>query len=228
MAIAYFDFDRTLIAVNSGVLWLKNELRLGHISRVKALAASLWVARYHLGFAGRGEGLKHAIATLAGSPEADYRDRNISFYVRHVRTLYRPGARAALELHRARGDALVLLTSSSSYIAEAVAQDLGLDAVLCNRFEVDASGRYTGRPLGELCYGPGKLRHAEGYARRHGASLEGCTFYTDSFADLPVMLAVGRPVAVNPDGRLRRVALERRWEIVDWGEPESAQLAPAG
>lgn len=220
MAIAFFDFDRTLISVNSGQLWLQNELRLGHISRLKAFAASLWVARYHLGFAGRGDGLKHAIATLAGSRESDYRERNVSFYEQFVKGLYRPGAHRALQHHRQSGDALVLLTSSSGYIADLVARDLELDAVLCNRFEVDAqTGLYTGRPQGSLCYGPGKLTHAESFAQSHGTSLSQSTFYTDSFTDLPVLLKVGRPVAVNPDVRLRRIAESRGWEIVDWGEP---------
>lgn len=219
VAIAFFDLDRTLIAANSGVLWLRSELRLGRISRLKAFAAQLWVARYHLGFAGRGDGLKHAIATLAGTSEAELRERSNTFYDADVRSLFRPGARTAVEAHRSAGDKLVLLTSSSSYLADLVARDLQLDAVLCNRFEVDPAGRYTGRPQGELCYGVGKLTHAREYAKSQGMGLETATFYTDSFADLSVLEAVGHPIAVNPDGRLRRVAVARGWPILDWGVP---------
>lgn len=221
VGIAFFDLDRTLIAGNSAVLWLRSEVRLGHISRFKGALASLWVARYHLGFAGKGEGLRHAISMLTGSPEQHLRDRTALFYEEHVRGLYRPGAREALEFHRAQGDKLVLLTSSSSYMADLVAVDLGLDGVLCNRFEVDAKGCYTGRPLGELCYGDGKRLHAEEYARQHSVGLSDCAFYTDSFADIPVMRLVGRPVAVNPDMRLRREAATRGWQIVDWGAPRA-------
>lgn len=219
VAIAFFDLDRTLIAGNSAVLWLRSEVRLGNISRVKGALASLWVARYHLGFAGKGDGLRHAISMLTGSEESHLRERSATFYETHVRGLYRPGAREALDAHRREGHKLVLLTSSSAYIAEQVAKDLELDAVLCNRFEVDETGLYTGRPLGELCYGDGKLSHALGYAHANGADLSDCAFYTDSYADIPVMREVGRPVAVNPDMRLRREALARGWEIVDWGVP---------
>lgn len=228
MAIAFFDLDRTLIAANSGVLWLRSELKLGRISRLKAFAAQLWVARYHLGFAGRGDGLKHAIATLAGSSEVELRDRTATFYDADVRTLFRPGARIAIEAHRRAGDKLVLLTSSSSYMADLVARDLQLDAVLCNRFEVDKTGLYTGRPQGELCYGAGKLIHARDYAKSQGMGLESATFYTDSFADLPVMEAVGHPIAVNPDGRLRRIAAARGWPILDWGDPLPPPDRPPG
>jgi HAD superfamily hydrolase (TIGR01490 family) len=228
VAIAFFDFDRTLITANSGVLWLRSELRLGNISYWKALMATAWVARYQLGFARTGHlGLKRAIASLAGSAEADLRERTLAFYEEHVRSLYRPGARRAIEEHRAQSDELVLLTSSPAYLAELVADDLRLDAVLCNRFEVDERGCHTGRSLGELCYGEGKLIHAVAYARKRGLGLKACTFYTDSFSDLRVMEAVGRPVAVNPDQRLRRAALARGWPVVDWGKPEAVAVVPA-
>jgi HAD superfamily hydrolase (TIGR01490 family) len=228
VAIAFFDLDRTLIAGNSAVLWLRSEVKLGRISRFKGALATLWVARYHLGFAGNGDGLRHAISMLTGSQETELRERTCAFYEEQVRGLYRPGAREALEAHRARGEKLVLLTSSSSYMAELVAQDLRLDAYLCNRFEVDARGRYTGRPLGALCYGEGKRLHAQRFADRAGVPLERCAFYTDSFADIPVMRLVGRPVAVNPDMRLRREAAARGWEIVDWGLPQVSPSALGG
>jgi HAD superfamily hydrolase (TIGR01490 family) len=227
VAIAFFDLDRTLIASNSAVLWLRSELRLGNISRLKALLASVWVARYHLGFAGRGEGLRHAIGSLAGSPESALRERTVTFYDEFVRGLYRPGARSALQSHREAGDRLALLTSSSNYMGELVARDLGLDAVLCNRFEVGPDGIYTGRPQGELCYGVGKLAHAREYAGAEGFELSLCTFYTDSYADVPLMHEIGRPVAVNPDLRLRRMAAAHGWEIVDWGVPRIEPLMSA-
>ncbi len=224
MAIAFFDFDQTLISTNSAILWLRSEVRLGNISRMKALLASAWVARYRLGFSGNGKGLRFAISSLAGSLEVELRDRSVAFYDEFVRGLYRPGAREVIEQHRAGGDTLALLTSSTSYIGELVSRDLQLDAVLCNRFEVDDAGAYTGRPLGELCYGAGKLTHARAFAAARDVSLDDCAFYTDSYSDLPLMLEVGRPVAVNPDARLRREAMLRGWEMVDWGSP-GAQLA---
>ena len=135
--------------------------------------------------------------------------------------LFRPGALKALKRHRQAGDRIVLLTASSHFIAEHVARDLGLDAILCNRMEIDPGGLLTGRTVGPVCYGPGKLVHARLEAAAHGVGLEGCAFYTDSYSDVSVLEVVGRPVAVNPDPRLRRRALKRGWEIVDWGRPRA-------
>jgi HAD superfamily hydrolase (TIGR01490 family) len=219
MTIAFFDLDKTLLARNSGQLWIRSELRQGFITRWQALRAMAWLTRYHLGFARLEDAILESIRSLAGGDEAELKARTLRFYHSEVRGLVRPGARDALARHRAAGESLVLLTSSTDYLSEAVATDLSLDGVLCNRFEIDERGCYTGRPLGGLCYGPGKLSLAREYAGARGVELSQCAFYTDSASDLPVLEAVGRPVAVNPDPRLRREARRRGWPVVDWGDP---------
>ena len=110
----------------------------------------------------------------------------------------------------------MLLTTSSGDLADLVAAELRLDAVLCNRLEAEGD-LHTGKPQGELCYGPGKVRYAEALAGQLGGSLQAAAFYSDSYSDLPMLEAVGRPVAVHPDPRLRREALRRGWPIEFWG-----------
>ena len=222
MAIAFFDLDLTVLSRNSGTLWVRSELRTGHITRWQALKAFAWLTRYHFGFARLEDALLESISSLTGKLETEVRARTLEFYEAEVRHLVRPGARAALERHRAAGDKLWLLTSSSNYLAEAVAAQLSLDGSLCNRFEVYGTGHFTGRPAGALCYGPGKVDVAKAFAREKGVPLADCTFYSDSTSDLPMLEAVGRPVAVNPDPRLRRTALGRGWPVEDWGAPETA------
>jgi HAD superfamily hydrolase (TIGR01490 family) len=219
MAIAFFDLDKTVLAKNSGALWVKAELRGGFITWWQGLRAWGWITRYHLGFARLEDALLESIASLTGTPEASVRERTLAFYEREVRALVRPGAREAMARHRALGDSLWLLTSSSNYLSEAIAAELKLDGFLCNRFEVDAQGRYTGSPMGPLCFGPGKVGVARSLAQERGVQLAHCTFYSDSASDLPMLEAVGYPVAVNPDVRLKRVARRRGWPVVDWGAP---------
>jgi HAD superfamily hydrolase (TIGR01490 family) len=226
MAIAFFDMDKTLLAVNSGALWVRREVDLGHVTWLQAMRASYWLTRYHLGFVSMQDALVRAITHLQGMGERHLRERTVQFYEEQVRSQFRPGALRALEEHRSAGDTLVLLTSSSDYLSELVARDLGLHAVLCNRFEVDASGLHTGRPLGEVCFGEGKRSYARSFASQAGVELSACSFYTDSYSDLPVMEVVGRPVAVHPDRRLRREALRRGWPVVDWGVPGGGVKPP--
>lgn len=219
MSIAFFDMDKTVLSVNSGALWVRREVALGHLSKRTALKAMLWLARYQLGFASAEEMVAEAVSQIRGTGSAELRDRTLRFFEEEVRSAYRPGALEALREHRAKGDHLVMLTSSTNYLAELVARDLQIERVLCNRLEVDARGVHTGRVEGRICFGEGKLVHALDEAQRHQVSLEACSFYTDSFSDLAVLERVGRPVAVNPDPRLRRHAARRAWKVVDWGEP---------
>ena len=218
MAIAFFDLDKTLLSLNSGSLWVRRELKLGHITRLQALRAAAWMIRYQMGFASLDDALRRAIGLLHGISESAVRQRTLDFYEQEVRWLFRGDALKAVQRHRKEGARVVLLTASSLYLSELVARELRLDAILCNRFEVDKEGLHTGRSLGGLCFGSGKLDHARAYAREAGISLNDCTFYTDSYSDLPVLLAVGQPVAVNPDRRLRREAFKRGWAVVRWGD----------
>jgi len=226
LAIAFFDLDLTLLSVNSAVRWVQAERKAGHITRWQALRAALWLVRYRLGFSSLQDALREAILTLKGRPEREVRARTDAFYDKVVRPAFRPGGLAALEERRRLGDRCVLLTSSSNYIAERVARDLGLDGVICNRFEVDTAGLYTGRSAGLLCFADGKREAAEAFCREAGVPLSQCAFYTDSFTDLPVLLAVREPVVVNPDRRLKKWAARRGWRVVDWGAPVPASSAP--
>lgn len=222
VALAFFDLDKTILSVNSGSLWIRRELRLGHLSRWQAARAASFLLGYHLGYTALERVLDAGMASLAGTSARAVRERTLRFYAEEVRHRVRPGALRALEAHRAAGDRLVLLTSSSGYLSELFARDLRLDDVLCNRLEA-VDDLHTGRTVDGLCFGPGKRAHAERLAERHQESLAQASFYTDSYSDLAMLEAVGQPVVVHPDPRLRREALRRRWPIVDWGvEPLAA------
>lgn len=216
MGIAFFDLDRTLLAVNTAKLWLRRELKEGNIPRLEAMKGAAWVALYHFGYGDVEQVIDRAVATLKDVSETSVRERTLRFYQEEVRAQLRPGAMRVLDEHRGSGHRLVLLTSSSQYLSEAVTEELRLDAYLCNTFEVDERGFFTGRAVRPLCFGRGKVDHARKLADELGVPLEQCAFYTDSFSDLPMLEAVGEPVVVHPDPRLRRAARRRGWRIVDW------------
>ncbi len=213
---AFFDFDKTLIPGNSATSWIRFELAAGRVSRMRALQGLGWVIRYSLGATSMDAQLRDAVAEIAGLPETEMEERVAEFYDRWIRGTYRPGARLAIEKHREAGDRLVLLTSSSNYISAHVARDLGLDDYLSNQLEVGPDGRYTGRAIEPLCYKRGKVTVAKRFLEKAGGRLEDSWFYSDSVSDLAMLDAVGNPVVVHPDPRLKRVARQRGWPIVDW------------
>jgi len=219
VSIAFFDLDKTLIAQNSALLWILRQWREGGAGGYACGFQALgWLFRYSLGWAGSSATpLLQVLGGFAGVPETEVLARTKRFYEEEVRRLYRPGGLEALERERREGRLCILLTSSTQYLGDLVAEDLGLDGCLANTLEADAQGRLTGQVKGVVCYGRGKLLKAEAQLEALDATMEACSFYTDSYADISVLEAVGTPVAVNPDIRLKRWAKAHHCPIVDWG-----------
>ena len=215
MSAALFDLDRTLIDCNSGRLWIASEVRDGRMSYRDAAWGAGWMLAYSIGYADIDEVYGKAVATLSGEQEDELRRRTHTWFSARVQHRLRPGAAEALARHRARGDRLVLATSSSLYAAEAARDAFGLDDVICTRFEV-RDAVFTGR-IASSAFGDHKAERAAEWAEGAGVRLGSCAFYTDSVSDAALMRRVGRPVAVNPDPRLTRMARARGWEVVDWG-----------
>jgi putative phosphoserine phosphatase / 1-acylglycerol-3-phosphate O-acyltransferase len=90
--------------------------------------------------------------------------------------------------------------------------------VIATRYGV-RDGRYTGRVDGGFVWGLGKLRAVRGWTAAHGEKLKECHAYSDSIYDLPLLMAVGHPHALNPDPRLHAAAFARRWPVEHWDRP---------
>lgn len=221
---ALFDLDWTLLAVNSGALWVARERRVGRISARQHLRALLYLLAYRVNIIDMEHAMRQALQTVKGEREEVVRGWTREWYYEEVAGRVAPGARRALAAHRAAGHRLVLLSSTSPYEAECAVEHLGLDAAITSRYEV-RGGVFTGAPELPICYGAGKVHHAEAFATRHGVDLAASFFYTDSASDLPMLRRVGNPRAVNPDLRLRLHAWRRGWPILDWRGP-SARESP--
>jgi HAD superfamily hydrolase (TIGR01490 family) len=123
-----------------------------------------------------------------------------------------------MELHRAAGHRVYLVSASPEEIVLPLADLLGVDGAICSRGEVDERGCYTGR-MAFYAYGESKAAAMRELATRTGIDLEASSAYSDSATDLPMLEAVGRPVAVNPDRPLAKVARERGWEVRHFTKP---------
>jgi HAD superfamily hydrolase (TIGR01490 family) len=224
---ALFDLDRTLLDCNSGRLWVQSEWRNGRITMGRAVWAGWWLGRYSLGMDdGLDKVFAQAAITLKDEDEDAFSARVREWFDTEVRHRLRPGARAALDRHRAAGDRLVLATTSSSYAGRVACDFYGLDDLICTTFEVE-DGVFTGRIL-HSALGANKADRAREWAQASGFDLAECSFYTDSHSDLALMEIVGCPVAVNPDRVLARIARDRDWEIVDWGLSTTRRLTLIG
>jgi HAD superfamily hydrolase (TIGR01490 family) len=114
--------------------------------------------------------------------------------------------------HQAAGRRVFIISASPEEIVAPLAQYLGVDEAIASRAELDPDGRYTGN-VEFWSYGPFKAEAMRDAAERHGIDLDASYAYSDSATDVPMLEAVGHPVAVNPDRELSRVAHQRDWEI---------------
>jgi HAD superfamily hydrolase (TIGR01490 family) len=142
-----------------------------------------------------------------------------SFAARQVATNIRPGARAAVARDKAEGRRLVLATASYRLYADAIAERLGFDDAIGTGSVIGLDERVHAKIAGENCYGPAKLRMIADWVEKSG--LKGVhghvRFYSDHVSDQPAFEWADEPVAVNPHGKLRRLAEQRGWTIEDWG-----------
>ncbi len=123
-----------------------------------------------------------------------------------------------MALHRSEGRRVYIVSSSPEEVVRPLARHFGVSGVIATRAEVDEEDRYTGR-LAFYAYGPQKAEALADLAERAGIDLSRSYAYSDSVTDLPMLEAVGNPVAVNPDKELRREAEERGWQIRDFRRP---------
>ena len=142
-----------------------------------------------------------------------------SFADRQIAGNIRPGARRAIERDKEQGRRLVLATASYRLYADAIAKRLGFDDVIGTGSIIGLDERVHAKIAGENCYGPAKLRMIADWL--DASSLKGAhghvRFYSDHVSDRPAFEWADEPVAVNPHGKLRRLAEQRGWAIEDWG-----------
>ena len=126
-----------------------------------------------------------------------------------------PTMRDVAHRHLERGEQVWLVTASPIELAAIMARELGFTGALGTVAE-HRDGHYTGDLVGALLHGPEKARRVRALADARGFDLTRCAAYSDSVNDLPLLQAVGRPCAVNPDRALRRHAVDNSWPVLDF------------
>lgn len=214
-ALALFDMDDTLVRANTAGMFFRARWQEHELSHRQLLRIGWVLLRYRLSVIDMTALIHDAASQACGAIEAEMQAMCRSLYETKVRPQICPQAAAALRQHQARGDVVAIVTASTPYIARLLAADLAIEHVLCTDLEV-ADGRFTGRLIGEPCYGEGKVRRAQALAAERALSLQDAWFYTDSHSDWPLLAAVGHPCVVRPDPRLWWLARRRGWPVMPW------------
>ncbi len=216
---AFFDLDKTLIP-GSSLFLLARGLYERDIVRVRDLL------RFGCGqamFRLRGENTRGmdmsreaTLGFVAGRSQQELIDWGCDIAEERILPRVYEDIVRVIDGHRERGDLTFLVTAAPIELAETVADALQMTGAVATVSEVDEEGRYTGRLVGAVMHGLEKAKAVAEVAREQGFDLRECAAYSDSMNDLPLLEAVGNPVAVNPDVHLFRRASSRRWPVERW------------
>ena len=216
--IAIYDMDKTITTRASWTPFLLRAAASRAPWRLALLPlAGGWGLAYKLGYGSRGGVKARAQRLLIGARLPD-EARTALAQAFAARVALRPGALAQIAADRAAGYRLVLATASFGYYAGAIAARLGFDAVIATDAVQAADGAWLPRLAGENCYGPAKLAMIEAWFAQEALPRAGAwvRFYSDHVSDAPSLGWADEGFAVNPDPRLRRLALAKGWPVLDW------------
>lgn len=220
-AAAFFDVDNTIVRGVSAYHILR-ELHRRDFFSLRDIAV---FAGHAVGYLLLGENRRQiddvrerALRTIRGHSVAEIIAVAEEVYDEVLDAKVFPGARALLESHLAHGDQVWLVTAGPTEIAQLIARRLGVTGAVGTVAEVH-EGFYTGRLVGDMMHGAVKAEAARVIAAREGFALADCWAYGDSANDIPMLTAVGRPCAINPEPRLRRHCVAVGWRVLDFRRP---------
>jgi HAD superfamily hydrolase (TIGR01490 family) len=216
---ALFDMDKTLIAENSGSLYMRYRYQRGEISGVDLLKGIGAYVQYKIGILDIRNWTKRMMVQFRGQRERELEEQaNLWFDEMVARTIY-PEAEELVRKHEAAGHVIAIVSGATKFVVRPLARRLGIEHLLYTRLEVE-DGCFTGRVIEPICFEEGKIYWLQQFTEEHGIDLARSYFYTDSITDLPLLDLVGHPVATNPDPLLYRTAVKRRWPVRFFDPPD--------
>jgi len=214
MKLALFDLDNTLLDGDSDHLWGEYLVRLGHVdAQWYREQNDHFYREYQAGTLDVTAFLRFALKPLADNDRQILEGWRSDFLESEIMPRIGVDALKLVDEHRARGERPVIITATNRFITEPIAQLFGIDHLLATEPEL-LHGQYTGEVAGIPCFQEGKLQRLREWLGGNTTALEQACFYSDSRNDLPLLEAVGHPVAVNPDPTLKSIAEARDWPIM--------------
>ena len=214
-AAAFFDVDNTVIRGASAYHLARALYQRKFFGTADLLRFALIQARY-LVFGESKDQIdqvrSRALSLIAGRSVAEVTAVGEEVYDTVLALRIFPGTKKLIDEHLAAGDQVWFITATPVEIGRLIAGRIGATGALGTVAE-HKDGYYTGRLLGDLMHGAVKADAVRELAAREGIDLEASYAYGDSLNDLPMMVTVGHPCPINPDGRLRRHARDVGWPI---------------
>jgi HAD superfamily hydrolase (TIGR01490 family) len=220
--LALFDLDHTLLPIDSDYAWGEFTTARGWTDPlVFARRNAEFYASYKAGTLDIHDYIRFATAAICQQGAINSIAAHVDFMRATVQKSIQPQALRLLRDHQAAGDWVVIVTATNEFVTTPIAAALGVPDLIAVQLERDetpgGTGWYTGAIRGVPSFREGKITRVAQWLAAQGLGWADVhtTFYSDSINDLPLLEKANTPVATNPDDRLRRIATERGWRILD-------------
>ncbi|MDP2255612.1 MAG: HAD family hydrolase [Polaromonas sp.] len=216
--LALFDLDHTLIPIDSDYEWGEFTIALGWCDATEFKRRNAeFFAQYRAGTLDVHDYVRFATQAIRTQGAIKSVAAHARFMGEVVQKVITTQAQALVQQHRAAGDELVIVTATNEFVTRPIAGVFGVSELIAVELARDIHGNLTGEIKGTPSFREGKVTRMDQWlaARQLGWDDVETTFYTDSMNDLALLEKATHPVATNPDERLRALATERGWRILD-------------
>jgi HAD superfamily hydrolase (TIGR01490 family) len=215
VTLALFDLDNTLIKGDSDHAWGEFLVanKLVDTDRIRE-ANNKFLADYQQGSLDIDEYLRFALSFLAGKTTEELAPLHAQFMTQYIEPIILPLGVELIKRHTDQGHTIVMITATNRFVTGPIAQRLGIKHLIACEPEI-IDDTYTGNATGTPSFQHGKVVRLQQWLEHSNQTLAGSYFYSDSHNDLPLLEKVDHPVAVNPDDRLREIAQQNSWTIMD-------------
>jgi len=222
--VALFDLDHTLLPIDSDYAWGQFTLAIGWADAVEfARRNDQFFADYQAGTLD-----VHAYVRFAtDAVRRKGRDASLAAHQRFMAEVIapalRPQAQQLVRSHQQAGDLVAIVTATNEFVTAPIAAAFGVTELIAVRLATGPDGWITGEIDGVPSMREGKVVRVDEWLRARGLGWDRieATFYSDSMNDVPLLERVDHPVATNPDARLRALAGQRGWRILDLFEQQA-------
>jgi len=216
--LALFDLDHTLLPIDSDYSWGTFTTTIGWTDPVEfARRNDEFYAHYQAGTLDVHDYVRFATEAARRHGPAEALAARERFMREVIGPAIRPQALELVRRHRDAGDEVVIITATNEFVTRPIAEAFGVQHLIAVELVRDSAGWITGEIQGIPSFREGKVRRFEDWLARRQLNRGDAevTFYSDSINDLPLMDNVNHPVATNPDERLRALATQRGWRILE-------------
>ena len=218
MNLTLFDLDHTLIPIDSDYSWGEFCLQIGWVDAVSFKSRNdQFFADYQAGILDIHDYVKFATEAvrLKGADLAE--KAHHQFMQEVILPCIQPAALNLIKLHQDAGDQVMIVTATNEFVTRPIATALGVEELIAVELARDSKGWITGEIAGTPSFKAGKVKRVEAWLSARHKSWQDVhiTFYSVSLNDLPLLEKAQTPVATNPDARLRQLATDRGWRILE-------------